>query len=289
MALSVYADILFILNFMADFLLLQATGFFIRQKPKTKRLFLSAAFGALYAVVAVFQPFGNGAAFILSVFAALCMVGICYGIKKIRLLLKNAVVFYLISFVCAGVCFLFCIRHTNKDASMFLMTFGVIYKDVNAYLLLTAFFTGFTVVHIACGYIRKRRIKAGYLYRVTVEKDGNKVECTALFDTGNFLTEPISQRDVMIAEWCAVKDLFSFDTLQETVAATPGEFLYIPCRTVESSGGMFAFCPDCVTAEKLSLPDTLYIGITETSLDADGSYQMILPNSATDVAERIVL
>ena len=289
MTLSVYADVLFILNFMADFLLLRTTGFFIRKKPKTTRLFTASICGALYAVAAVFQPFGNGISLFLSFFAALCMVGICYGTKKICFLLKSAAVFYLTSFVCAGVCFLLCIRHTQKNASPFFLTFGAVYKDVNAYLLLTAFLIGFTVLHIGCGYIRKRRIKSGYLYRVAVEKDGNKIMCTALFDTGNFLTEPISQRDVMIAEWNAVKDLFPFDTLQETVTSIPGEFLYIPCRTLESCGGMFAFCPDSISAEKLLLPDTLYIGITESPLDAEGSYQMILPNSATDVAERIIL
>ena len=46
----IYADVLFLLNFLLDFALLWASGRFLRFKIKYWRLFLASLIGALYGV-----------------------------------------------------------------------------------------------------------------------------------------------------------------------------------------------------------------------------------------------
>ena len=130
------------------------------------------------------------------------------------------------------------------------------------------------------------RIKSRYLYDVTIVKDGKSVTEQALFDTGNFLTDPLSQRSVLVAEWDSISALFHAESLAEAISETPGEFLYIPCRGISGNTGLFAFCPDEIVSAEISLNDAAFVGISETPLDGDGNYRMILPNTAS-IAERM--
>lgn len=282
MTVKVYVDVLFIINFITDYLLLSITSFFIKRRPQIIKNTIAAAFGALYASFAFFLPAGTVLIVPLSVCISLLMVSIAFGVKKAAFLLKNIAVFYLVSFVSAGVGFA-ALSLGNRYAGVnFAVNAGIFYADINAYTLLAVFFISVFVIHTACGYIRKIRIKSQFLYDITIEKNGKTVTDTALFDTGNFLRDPITQESVLIAEWQTVSDLFSEDTLSACVAAKPGEFSYIPCRGLGGSAGLFAFRPDNIHSSEIAFSEPVYVGISETTLDREGSYRMILPNTALD-------
>lgn len=286
MVWKIYIDVLFIINFITDYLLLAVTALFIRQKTGILRKLLAAALGALFGCVAFFLPVGSLYMIPLSILAATGMVAAAFGIKKGAALFRHTAVFLVISFAGAGAGFALLSLGNKYRGISYAIKGGTFYADIPAYALLAAFLLALGVVHFACGHIKKVRIKSRYLYDVTIVKDGKSITEQALFDTGNFLTDPVSQRSVLIAEWDFVSELFHADTLAEAVAEAPGEFLYIPCRGIGGNTGIFAFCPDKITSTEISLHDAAFVGISETPLDSDGNYRMILPNTAS-VTERM--
>ena len=44
---------------------------------------------------------------------------------------------------------------------------------------------------------------------------------------------------------------------------------------------MYAFCPDKITSDEIDFKEPMLVAITETPLDKDGSYKMLLPNDVT--------
>ncbi len=280
MLLNVYVDVLFIINFICDYILLSVTSFFLKRRVRTGRLITGAAVGALYAALVFFMPMTSVLLLPLSLAISLLMLLITFGAKRISLFFKNIAVFYLVSFVISGAGFALLSLANQRFGINFFMSAGIVYADINAYQLLISFICAVLVLHFACGYIRKLRIKSHFIYNVTIQKNGKEVTDTALLDTGNFLKEPLSQKSVLIAEWETVSKLFPQNTLSECVAENPTEFTYIPCRTVSGRGGLFAFVPDAVSADGTPYPEAFYVGISEKSLDKDGSYRIILPNTA---------
>jgi len=278
MIIKVYVDVLFIINFIIDYTLLCITSLFVKKIPTPAKTSAAAAFGAIYAAMIFFVPLSTYFIFMLSLIVSLIMMAIAYGIKNAVLLLKNTMVFYLVSFVAGGAGLSLLFLGNRQNSLSFAVKSGIFYADVNAYTLLAIFLSTITVIHCSVGYVKKQRIKSRYLYKVTIKKNGKSVTDTALFDTGNFLRDPILKRSVIIAEWQSVSPLFSETTLSACIAKQPDAFLYIPCRGFGADGGLFAFTPDEIVTEKALLTEPVLVGVSETLLDKEGSYRMILPN-----------
>lgn len=286
MVFRIYVDVLFIINFIADYLLLSATALFIKKRAKMSRKIMAACVGAMFGCVVFFLPTGPFWAFPLSACIAPIMVAITFGAKKGTAFFRRTAVFFLVSFAGAGAGFALLSLGNKYSGISYFIKGGMFYAGINAYLLLAIFLFALGIVHFSCGYIKKMRIKSRYLYDVTIVKDGRSVTEQALFDTGNFLTDPLSQRSVLVAEWDSVSDLFHAESLAEAIAEAPGEFLYIPCRGISGNTGLFAFCPDEIVSPEIFLNDAAFVGISETPLDGDGNYRMILPNTAS-ITERM--
>lgn len=278
MILKVYVDVLFIVNFIVDYVLLCVTSFFIKKKMHIARLLLSSFFGAVYASIIFFATFRAFFIFLLSFIVSVLMIIIAYGADSYKLLFKNTSVFYLVSFVSGGIGFALMSIGNKYSSINFIINSGVFYVNLNAYTLLAIFIFSVTTIHFSLGYIKKQKIKSMYLYDVTIEKNGRSVTDVAFFDTGNFLKDPTSQDSVIIAEWQTISSLFDYSSISECVIKNPGEFIYIPCNSLNGTSGLFAFRPDKVITGELTLTSSIYVGICITSLDKEGAYRMILPN-----------
>lgn len=275
MTVKVYVDVLFIINFITDYILLSITSFFVKRKPNHLRLILSSAIGGIYAIAACFSYFNPYISVTLSISVAFLMVFMCYGTKSARIIFKNTAVFYLISLCSAGLGF----SMMNLNGNMnFFAGAGFFYTNVNAYTLLLIFALAVFVIRVSFGFIKKQQLKSSFLYSVTIEKNGKSVTDTALFDTGNFLREPFSQKSVVVAEWKTVSELFEQETLISCITQTPEAFLYIPCKILNGSTGLYAFSPDRILLDGAVFKEPVLVAISETPLDKDETFKIILPN-----------
>lgn len=278
MVIKVYADALFIINFIIDYILLCTTAFFAKKPQRFVRTCLASIVGALFASVVFFFPLKPYCLLPLTFLTSLFMVAIVLSGASGKQFVKQMAIYYLVCFVLGGTSFAFLCLANRYQGVNFLINAGVIYADINAYTLLAVFAVSVAAIHVACGFIRKQRIKSRFLYRVEIEKKGVCVTDVALFDTGNFLKDPISQKSVILAEWKAVCKLFNTNNLSQLVLEMPSEFCYIPCRSVGGVSEVFAFTPDKVLVEGALLEEAVLIGICEKALDTDGRYRFILPN-----------
>ena len=277
MEVKIYVDVLFIINFIIDYILLSVTAFFIKKTPKTPRICLGSLAGAVYASCVFFMPFGTFLLLIFSLISAVAMIAISFGIKKVSALLKNTATFCLISAVTAGVGFSFVF--TGNTGHNYAINNGIFYADINAYTMLFIFIFSVIIIHSATGFIKKQKTKSRFLYNVTIEKNGRSICDTALFDSGNFLRDPITQKSVIVAEWQSVAPLFDEHKVTETIVAHPEDFVYIACHGIENTSGMYAFTADKVFSDETDFPEPVFVAITQTPLDIDGTYRMLLPNT----------
>ena len=81
---TIYADVLFLLNFTVDGLLLCITGKFFTEKIKLWRLALAAGIGAAYSLTVFLPETPRAIGVILSLAISGAMVLTAFGIKKGR-------------------------------------------------------------------------------------------------------------------------------------------------------------------------------------------------------------
>ena len=164
MEVKIYVDVLFIINFIIDYILLSVTSFFVKKTPSVFKMCLSSTTGALFSATAFFVQMSSFFSFFYSVLIAFFMVFLAFGAKKATLLIKDTAIFYLICICTAGIGF--SVVFSGK-LSQTAINNGIFYADVNAYTLLLVFVISVLVIHTSTGYIKKQKIKS---YRIYLER-----------------------------------------------------------------------------------------------------------------------
>ena len=198
----VYIDTLFLLNAIIDYLLLLASARLAGEPLHRGRMALAAALGGLYAA-AVFLP---GTGFLLhplcKLAAAVLMV--LLGLGGSRRLLRQTVIFFALSCALGGG--ILAIGLLGGQGPAFGL--GVVYTGMDLKILLLSAAACYAVLTFVLGRIGRHSALSGEVCRVELHLGERRAALTALVDTGNTLTDPISGQPVIVAEGRCLSCLF---------------------------------------------------------------------------------
>ena len=189
----VYVDLLWLLNFVANHLLLLGAGRLAGAGLRRWRIALGAALGALYAVALFLPGLGWLSALPCKLAVAVVMVLCAYG-GEVRLW-RVLGLFFAASAALAGAVLGF---EWLGNTTLTLQS-GVLYTQMDLRLLL--------VVFLACYFVFSlllRRLGAhtgAELVHMELTFPQRVVSMTALHDTGLSLADPVTNRPVVVAYW----------------------------------------------------------------------------------------
>lgn len=240
---EVFIDVLFVTNFVMDFFLLRLAGRLLHSSATLGRSLLGALMGAGGICLLALHP-GSRILNTILVHVVINTLMVRFGcnLKKVRELCKGVLVLYAAGFLLGGMLLLFQ-RYTGTRGIRVLFLSGAI-----SYLFLAAGIRAHT---------RAER-KADRTYKVCLYANGKCKKGTALLDTGNGLTDPVSGKPVCIGQIGMLEGLLEEDTIRglerfgEGYAV--GEFgnlhpHFIPFTSLGCSQGMTV----AVTLDYLSL------------------------------------
>ncbi len=213
----IYLDVVMLVNFLVDGLLLVAADRLCGFPVRMKRAALSAGIGAAYAGVCLLPGFrflGNG---IWRLVMLCCMGAVAFGLN--RSAVKRSIIFALLSMALGGI-------------ALGLGNGGALALLAAAAGVCIVCFAGFR------GGLTKEYITVRLLYGGIIR------ELTALKDTGNSLTDPITGQPVLVVSSDIARQMLGLSQAQllspiETLAESkiPGLRL-IPYRAVGNANGM---------------------------------------------------
>lgn len=214
--MPVYLDLVILLNFCVDLLLLIGTNRLCGYPPRVGRAALAAALGGLYGGACLLPGFGFLGDLLWRLVSLLLMALLAYGISVSAL--RRGIVFALLCMALGGVA-------AGIGSGGF---FGVVASAAVLCLLCMIGFRG----------------KIGQQSYVSVEltHDGKKIRLTALQDTGNTLRDPVTGSPVLVVDARTAQKLTGLTPQQlkkpvETMGQLPGLRL-IPYRAVGQEAGM---------------------------------------------------
>lgn len=289
----VYAEYVFLENFIMNYIILSLTSKFSKQGVKKVKLIIAASFGALYAFIIFFPSLH----FLLSVFMKIAcsmlivIVGFTpYSFKDFFRILG---VFYLITLIFGGAGFaLFYFTSFNGIISN-----GIFYiTDISIKKLLVSCGVGYVLIQFCWGYIYKQVFKEKIYMNVKIQIEDRTVAIKGMVDTGNSLVDPITHYPVIIVEYDAITDLlpqeikgivnqsktinFNEFTLLLEDSVWMKRIRIIPFKALGTENGLLVgFKPDHVSIEKENHDkniEEIIIAIYNKKLSRTGEYNALL-------------
>ena len=246
----IYIDVAFLLNFVLDFGLLIVSGLVLHKKIRIIRLISGGVIGAFYHTLSLFFSIDN---VILSLVLAFFQIFVAYKDSRLNL----TIVYIISATITAGVMNAF-------DKNDFL--YGVLF-------LLTIF----TIPILA--RILYLKIAISKLERKVHIKVGEKsITLTGLIDSGNELNVAvIGKRQATI--------LLGENELLNMIEKREGNYILIPCITVNGQSTIPVFKPDLFTVDGKAV--MIDVAVTEEAID-----KVLLPSNfiikeCSDVKETV--
>lgn len=198
---TVYADILFFINFFLDAVLLLGTAHFGGFKFRYYRIFLASLIGGVYGTLFLFPNFSYLYTITFKILTSLIILFIAFGRLKWRKFLRLITYFYGVSFAMAGAVI-------GLSSLISQTSFSTAFDDEVSlgalfFALISAIILGrYGIVNIK-EHLQKQELNQ------EIEVIINKKSCKfqVLLDTGNNLRDPITGRGVMVAEFNAINNI----------------------------------------------------------------------------------
>lgn len=280
----IYADILFVINMMVNYLLLRAAAAVTSSDFRAIRLLASSAAGGAFSMLILIDGIPQIIHTLFRIIFPPLMVLIAFGGKNFKAFLKNTASFYLANFGFAGIMLGIC---TASKSNFVIYQNGVVYFDIDILTLTVVSLVCYGILTVISRLVKSRNPRE-VLYEISITDNGKTVTGTAFYDTGNSLCDSFSGYPVIIAEKEFLEGLYgkNFDCTELK------NFRLVPYSTIKSGGALPAFTADKVQIKcfgKFVTADRVYIAVAERKINTAGQCALLGPNVFDAVENKIKL
>ena len=255
----IYADILFLINFLSAYVLTGIMRRFKKRAIKISRRILSSCCVGISALIIFITDLEHYVTTAIYIATSVLTVYICFGKKS---LLLNSTIFCMLNILLCGTAISF-ISLSNASPIMYIKN-NIIYFNINAKIFIAAFALSYPLLCIFSLIIRRRAEKK--LHSITIINKDKSLCVSALYDSGNLLKEPITQKNVIILD----------KVHSDKIITENQEFIKIPYSTINGTDYMYAFVADAVIIDDKNILPHQYIAIAKENLCSTDEYCALL-------------
>lgn len=235
--MTVYIDILVVVNFLFDFFLLLTINVALKRFSLIRRLVLASLFGEV-TLLSLFIPIPSLGLTILKVFLGVIMVIIAFGYKNMKYTFYNVVYLYMLSVILGGF-----IYYLNVE-------FQISYAIVLAIAPL--------ILYVFILSIKALREVKNYYYKVEIYFDRENYVMTGFLDTGNKLCDPVTNKPIILVNKKKLKGCINI--------RSP---MYVPYSALNYHGLLPCIKPKYIVVNDKLLTNYL-IGLSEENFKLNG-------------------
>ncbi|WAH35525.1 sigma-E processing peptidase SpoIIGA [Alicyclobacillus dauci] len=260
----VYIDVVWLVNFVMDAMLLWTTGWILKRKMKFVRVVLGGLTGACYSLLLFFPTLSLLTTWPGKALVSVAMVFIALPRKGMLDLARVVVVFYFVSFVFAGaaVALGFAIPGQSLGKAIQTGSHGLVFATSGETLaLMVAVPLCVFGLQRLMSKLRRVQHRENWLCRVTASFDGTTIHFTGLLDSGNQLYDPVSRRPVSFVDLDVLLPVLpeavqahvaaGHDMLSAVATLTGSKsFTLVPFQGASGRGLTIALRPDHILVEQ---------------------------------------
>lgn len=251
--MKIYLDLVLLINFFFDFLLLFATKYILKERVRLYRLVLGSLTGAL-SIFFLFIKLNSFSLFILKIIISIIMILITFGSRDF---LKKYIYFYIISIFLGGTMYFLNMTFSYKNEGIIFFSNGLSINFIVMIILSPI------IIYFYVKEMKTYKNNYSNCYLVDIFKKGKKYSLKGYLDTGNTLKDQYKKRGVILL------DLERFDY-------TNKEIIYVPYKTISDSGVIKCIKVDRVIINNQEF-NNLLIGDAKSGFKLENT-DCILPN-----------
>lgn len=294
--MDLYLDLIWLLNFAIDYLLLWLTAFIGRKGYKKWRLGLASALGASYILLLFLPPLDEYYTFITKCLLSFVIVYIAFGFGSVQQFFRSYLTFCFVSFVTGGG--LLAIHYMLN--SQYQVIQGIVATQTSGFgdpvswlFVLIGFPLLFWFSQRQWQQNERLKLSSQGLADVELFFEGSKVLVKGLIDTGNKLYHPLNMKPVIIVEARSLKPVIPPHFLERLSRMDEwgkkewdvedkwlARLSFIPYRSVGQTGDILpTLAPDEVViryGDGVVRTDRVMVGLSPVPLSADGLFQAVI-------------
>ncbi len=294
MQVVVYADVIFIVNLVMDFIILTVTARLCGQNIRLVRIILAAIISAGFYCLVFFEKTKALVNF-FSTYGVLCLcLYISFIPKNLRAFLKLFGATHVSAFCMGGIAYAMFYFVNTPVLSVGGITGQLpVVRNFPLMLLIWSVSLFYVLFKLTLSWLRSRELKKQAYYTAKIFVDNQSISLNTLVDTGNTLRDPLTDYPVIIAEFDSVKDVLpralrqAYREKNESdllMAVTLTDFAkrirMIPFTSLGSKNGLLmGFRPDRVEilqeGKTVSI-ERVVVGVYNVALSAEGTYNGLL-------------
>lgn len=221
----VYADVLILVNFVVNYFILRLTAKLDKTHYLRYRIILGSFMGGIFSLY-IFLPKQHPVLeVIFRIVTASVITLIAFGFKNTRAFLRRVFIMLITTFVYAGIVMgIWLLFRTNK----IVINNSVVYFDISAIQLIIVFTITYIVITFAEFIFRRNTVSAASC-KLNINIEGRILKLTAIFDTGNSVTDLFTEADTVIVDKTIFENTFNMAVLCSQFSS---RYRVIPCSTV---------------------------------------------------------
>ncbi len=247
--MKVYIDLIFLLNYYLDFLLLLTTSITLKRHVSLKRISLGAFLGS-FTLIFLFIPFSKFMLFLFKIIIALIMVIATFKYIDIKYTSSNLLYFFMISIILGGFLYYLNIEFSYTQVGLLFVKHHL---NINAIFLILI-----SPIILLIYLKQQKKIKSTYQlsYQVKIVLQNQEYLLNAFLDTGNQLIDPITNKPIILLE----KGILPEDNLP---------FYYIPFHSLNNQNLLKCIKPQYIEIENKKFNSYL-VGISDKKFNFEG-------------------
>lgn len=251
--MKIYVDLVILLNFGFDLLLLFAVGIVLRRQTTLKKLILGALIGSI-TILSMFIELNSITLFFIKIVISILMSIITFGYRNLKYTLNNLFYLYTSSIILGGFLYLLNLECSYKHEGLMFYYNGL---SVNFIVLIVL------SPIIIYAYVKQGiNLKNNYsnYYNIDIYLDtGQVISVTSFLDTGNKLEDPYKKRPIILLN----KDLIKLDYELH-------HLLLVPYDSLNNHGLLKCIIPKSIYIQGIGFRDNFLVGISNEEIMIDG-------------------
>ena len=191
--MKIYLDLVMILNFAIDFILLLTVSIILKRNIKLTRIMLGAFIGGL-SILFLFFNINSFLLFIFKILISILMILTTFGYKTIKYTLVNILYLYMSSIILGGFLYLLNLEFSYKHIGIIFFNNGL---SIN-FIFLIIFSP--IILYIYIKQTKNLRYNYSNYYNIEIINKNKKYKYIGYLDSGNVLIDTLTKKIVILID-----------------------------------------------------------------------------------------
>lgn len=250
--MKIYVDLVLLLNFAFDFLLLLTVSLILKRNISINRIIIGAFIGSL-SILFLFTKITSIQLFLYKIIISIAMTIATFNYKNVKYTLKNLIYLYTTSIILGGFLYYLNIEFSYKQIGIAFINKGL---SINVAILLI---TSPLILYL---YIKQGlHLKYNYknYFKVDIHLKNQIIKCNGYMDTGNRLVDPYLKKPVIL-----------LDKRKKITDISNYHSIYVPYQTISETNIIKCIKAEYVDIKGIGKKENVLIGILNKKLHIDG-------------------